>query len=137
VIHISEGLPTRIAMNAQANHQLVPAFCLGKPDGTTFLVLHVVCRTTFPRVFELTNRVRSFCETQRHLSPDIIRLRMKKVLIDFRNKELIFIFLGLVIGFVLANPCIERSDIEYGVCDFFILLLLPSGSLGHLAFGLF
>jgi hypothetical protein len=44
---------------------------------------------------------------------------MKKAFIAFRNKELIFIVLGLVIGFVLANPCIARSDIEYGVCERF------------------
>ena len=44
---------------------------------------------------------------------------MKRSLMHFRDKELIFIVVGLIIGFVLANPCIKRSNIEYGVCDRF------------------
>jgi hypothetical protein len=44
---------------------------------------------------------------------------MKRALIAFRDKELLFIVIALLIGFIQANPCIVRSDIEYGVCDSF------------------
>jgi hypothetical protein len=46
---------------------------------------------------------------------------MKKALIAFCGKELLFIVIALLIGFIQANPCLERSDIEYGVCDMFYI----------------